>query len=96
MCGLGLNLSSCGTDLLQVCLNTRFFAKFWNTALSFCFIQMSDQETMRRNMAQLMATVEDLRAQSQRHRALLIALMNVCNRDKDRETSEPDITKYVW
>ncbi|XP_069935680.1 transient receptor potential cation channel subfamily A member 1 homolog isoform X4 [Cherax quadricarinatus] len=56
---------------------------------------MSDQETMRRNMAQLMATVEDLRAQSQRHRALLIALMNVCNRDKDRETSEPDITKYV-
>lgn len=57
---------------------------------------MNDQETMRRDMTQLMAAVEDLRAQNQRQRALLIALMNVSNRNQNRETSEPDITKYVW
>ncbi|XP_069174847.1 transient receptor potential cation channel subfamily A member 1 homolog isoform X4 [Procambarus clarkii] len=70
--------------------------KFMNTFEFFADEeQMNDQETMRRDMTQLMAAVEDLRAQNQRQRALLIALMNVSNRNQNRETSEPDITKYV-
>ncbi|KAK7065168.1 hypothetical protein SK128_006955, partial [Halocaridina rubra] len=49
---------------------------------------LNEHETMRRDLTQLVQTVEELRSQNQRLHALLTALMNFSRRDGDDEGDE--------
>lgn len=60
--------------------------------------ELNEHEAMRRDLTQVLSVVDDLKAQNQRHHALLIALMNLSAKDdgNGKDQSNPDLSKYIW
>ncbi|XP_068249793.1 transient receptor potential cation channel subfamily A member 1 homolog isoform X2 [Palaemon carinicauda] len=59
---------------------------------------LNEHESMRRDLTKVLSVVDDLKAQNQRHHALLIALMNLSAKEEGNEQaqSNPDLSKYIW